>query len=175
MSLILLFISSWIYTSTNSVSILAENREKLAIDFVATDLLGNEFEGLTLLGKTVLLDFWAVWCAPCIAAFPELNRLEAELKESNFEIVGIALYSGNSDDIKETLDKHVINYRILMGDNDEMSQRYGVIGFPTYFLITPKGAIFKKYVGELPGLFDRIRKDVEKINKKYHQAALTKE
>ena len=109
MSLILLFMSFWTYTSTNCVSILAENREKLEIDFVATDLSGNEFDGLTLLGKTVLLDFWAVWCAPCIAAFPELNRLEAELKESNFEIVGIALYSGNSDDIKETLNKHIIN------------------------------------------------------------------
>ncbi|TFB11208.1 TlpA family protein disulfide reductase [Candidatus Marinimicrobia bacterium MT.SAG.2] len=170
MSLILIFTSFWIYSSPNGVSILSENREKLAIDFVAHDLSGKKFEGSTLLGKTVLLDFWAVWCAPCIAAFPELNRLEAELKKSNFEIVGIALYSGNSDDIKETLDKHVINYRILIGDNDELSQRYGVIGFPTYFLITPEGTVFKKYVGELPGLFDRIKKDVEKINKKYDQA-----
>ena len=62
-----------------------------------------------------------------------------------------------------------------MGDNDEMSQRYGVIGFPTYFLITPEGAVFKKYVGELPGLFDRIRKDVDKINEKYEQITLIKE
>lgn len=127
------------------------------------------------MGKRCYLIFGQFGVLHRIAAFPELNRLYAELKESNFEIVGIALYSGNSDDIKETLNKHVINYRILIGDNDELSQRYGVIGFPTYFLITPEGAVFKKYVGELPGLFDRIKKDVEKINKKYDQAALIKE
>ncbi len=171
----LLSSSFWLYSKPMNRFKITDNEEKLAIDFVAYDLAGNEFKGSTLLGKTVLLDFWAVWCAPCIAAFPELNKLDEELKDKNFEVIGIALYSGNSEDIKETLDQHSVDYRILIGDNDGMSQRYGVIGFPTYYLITPKGKIYKKYVGELPGLFERIKSDVEKVNAEHKQVALIRE
>ena len=162
----LLSSSFWLYSEPLNSFNFADKEEQLAIDFVAYDLSGNEFKGSTLLGKTVLLDFWAVWCAPCIAAFPELNKLEEELKDENFEVIGIALYSGNSKDIKETLDQHRVDYRILMGDNDVMSQRYRIIGFPTYYLITPEGNIYRKYVGELPGLFERIRSDVAAVNAK---------
>ena len=171
----LLSSSLWLYSKPMNSSKIADNEEKLAIDFVAHDLSGNEFKGSTLLGKTVLLDFWAVWCAPCITAFPELNKLEEELKDKNFEVIGIALYSGNSEDIQATLDQHNVDYRILIGDNDVMSQRYRIIGFPTYYLITPDGAIFKKYVGVLPDLFERIKSDVVEVNAKQKQAALIKE
>jgi len=78
----------------------------------------------------------------------------------------MTLYSGTVEDVKEITDKHSPNYRILLLDNDEMSNRYKVIGFPTYYLINPDGKIHKKYVGIVSNFFDKIKLDVEDINSK---------
>ncbi|HBT77522.1 MAG TPA: hypothetical protein DEB39_11520 [Planctomycetaceae bacterium] len=55
---------------------------------------GEPFDGNTLKGKVVLLDFWATWCGPCIAEFPHLKMLYAKYREKGFEIIG---YNVDSD------------------------------------------------------------------------------
>lgn len=49
----------------------------------------------SLKGTVVLIDFWATWCAPCIKEQPELkslySRLEKQVKEGKFEIMGVSL------------------------------------------------------------------------------------
>ena len=128
-------------------------------DLNATNLDGTPFHGSRLAGKTVLLDFWAVWCAPCITAIPALEALADELKDHDFEVLGIAVYSGDRRDVLESVDKHGIDYPIVMGD-PALVQRFGVIGFPTYLLMAPDGSVHKKYVGAIPGLHQKIKADV---------------
>ena len=61
------------------------NRE----EFTTTDGTRMSLEGLR--GKVVLLDFWATWCAPCLAELPRLRRLHEELGASGLVIVGVSL------------------------------------------------------------------------------------
>lgn len=138
---------------------------KLAIDFQAVDLKGQAFNANSLKGKTVLLDFWAVWCAPCIAAFPTLKKLNQDLKKDNFEVVGVAVYSGTYKDVRQFVAKHNLDYKIVVGD-DDMVEKFGVIGYPTYFLIGPDGKIHKKYVGEAKSLYSDVKKEIAKLNKR---------
>lgn len=64
-----------------------------------------------LTGKTVVLDVWATWCAPCVRALPKVNTLAADISERN-EVVFIALSRDADHAIwKETIDK--INWNAL--------------------------------------------------------------
>ena len=143
-----------------------QSSEQLAIDFEAVDLEGQPFNGLDLKGDIVLLDFWAVWCRPCLDAFPKFYELKTDMADEDFQIVSIASYSGTVDDVKQFLEEYPTNYITVVGDED-LIYHYGVIGCPTYFLIDPVGDIYQKYVGDLPGMTDRIKSDVEGLKEKF--------
>ncbi len=136
-----------------------EPDDRLAIDFRATRLDGTLFNGSDLEGHVVLLDFWAVWCRPCIEAFPKLNHFARELAEGDVEIIGIAVHSGSPDEVADFLEGHDIQYPVVVAHED-LVYRLDVIGYPTYLLVGPDGAIYKRYVGDLSNLTDRIMRDV---------------
>lgn len=132
------------------------------IDFRAVDLKGEVFHGDSLRGKVVLLDFWATWCSPCIAAFPTLSKWQQEYGERGLEVVGIASFSGTPQEVAEFLSQRSAGYTMVVGDED-LVERFGVIGFPTYFLIGRDGKVFNKYVGEMKFSKDRLLADLEKL------------
>ena len=156
--------SSWVATPVALDA--SAPTEPLAIDFAAVDLEGRPFHGIDLKGRIVLLDFWAVWCPPCLDAFSKLTELARELEGEPFELVGIALYSGDYKAVGEFLEAYEAGYLNVVGEED-LAFRYGVIGYPTYLLIDPQGAVFKRYVGALPGLEERVKADVQELKDKY--------
>ena len=86
-------------------------------------------------------------------------HLAQELADRDVEIVGIAVHSGSPEDVAAFLEGHDIQYPVVVADED-LVYRLGVIGYPTYLLVGQDGAIYKRYVGELPNLTDRIMRDV---------------
>ena len=136
-----------------------ETDDRLAIDFRATKLDGTEFNGSDLAGHVVVLDFWAVWCRPCIEAFPTLNHLAEELADHDVALIGVAVHSGSPEEVADFLEEHDIRYLVVVADED-LVYRLDVIGYPTYLLVGPEGAVYKRYVGALPDLTDRIMRDV---------------
>jgi len=144
------------------------NTGRLPIDFQATDLHGVPFHGISLKGKTVLLDFWAVWCPPCIKAFPVLGRLDTDLKGKDFQVLGIAVFSGTVEDVANFVEEYEVTYQVVIGDED-LVEWFGVIGYPTYFLISPEGAIANKYVGDWPDLYENVKADVAALMKLPHE------
>lgn len=125
-------------------------------DFEAVDLEGQPFRGESLRGKTVLVDFWAVWCAPCIKAFPRLSELQDELGSDRFQVLGIAAYSGGPAQVKKFLRDKAVRYRVVVADAD-LVEHFQVIGYPTYLLIGPDGTIRETFVGDLNRFYDEIR------------------
>jgi thiol-disulfide isomerase/thioredoxin len=53
--------------------------------FIATDITSLD----KLKGKVVLLDFWAVWCGPCIATFPKLTELHEKYSDRGLVVLGL--------------------------------------------------------------------------------------
>ena len=98
-------------------------------------------------GQVVLVDFWATWCGPCIAAFPKLREMTAELPDEHFQIVGI-----NVDTELETAEDYLEDNPLPwvvwhVGDESEIVRKWRVTGFPTYVLIGPEGRILARNAG----------------------------
>lgn len=133
-----------------------------AFDFEALDLEGKAFSGRSLEGRLVLMDFWAVWCGPCIKAFPLLSRLHQEFSEKGFQVLGVAVHSGSAPEVKAFLEEHPVSYPVVVGD-EEITYRFQVIGFPTYLLVGPDGTILKRYVGGMEDLYSTLSAEIRTI------------
>lgn len=114
-----------------------------ATDFKQLDLNGKSFELASLRGKYVLIDFWASWCVPCRAENPHLAKAYGELKDKNFEIVGVSL-DNNKDAWANAVKQDGlpwIQVCDLKGWKNEAALLYGINSVPQNFLLDPNGVI----------------------------------
>lgn len=111
-------------------------------------------------GKTVLLNFWATWCPPCVSEMPELVQLQKDLAGKNLQIVGIGIDSRTN--ILDFANKHQISYPLLVGgmEGTTVSKQFGndTGGLPFTVLITPDGTVHKTYMGRLD--MQKVRADL---------------
>ena len=126
-------------------------KEGAAVPSIKTTatLDGKEFDINSLRGKYVLIDFWGIWCGPCVAEMPQVKEFQEKHKE---KLVVMGINSGDSKEkIQEFVDKHDYSWMQLMSDkkntSDNFVNRFNVQGFPTKFIIDPRGTIVKKYLG----------------------------
>jgi thiol-disulfide isomerase/thioredoxin len=99
-------------------------------------------------GKTVLLNLWATWCAPCREEMPALDRLQKELGSDTFEVVALAVDRGGLDAAKKFLDSiNIANLKLYADATTRSGSALKVIGMPTTILIDKEG----REIGRLPG------------------------
>ena len=139
-------------SQARSVASQSDKKQQLpqpAAEFKLPDLDGGQISLADLKGSVVVLDFWATWCGPCLAELPTFNRLHAKYAGRGVKVIGIAVQSGWAEDIKPYRDKYKIAYPTLIGD-DEVVEKYGVIGFPTTYILDKDFKVHRKFTGELP-------------------------
>ncbi|HLX09037.1 MAG TPA: TlpA disulfide reductase family protein [Thermoanaerobaculia bacterium] len=94
-----------------------------------------------LKGKVVLLDFWATWCGPCVAALPTLEQLALKSHgERPFVMLSISA-DDNGARLREFVANHQLGWTQCWDGNADAQGRYRVRSLPTYFLIDPAGRI----------------------------------
>jgi len=133
--------------------------------FELESLDGTRFSSKALAGKVALVDFWATWCQPCLEEIPFWNQLQKGYADRGFTMLGITVQSGWASDIKSDIEKSKleINYPVVVGDEKIAQEFGGVLGFPTTFLITRDGRIFKKYTGQYPAKETLIETDIQTL------------
>lgn len=116
------------------------------VDFTQTDDKGNEFKLSSLKGKYVLVDFWASWCGPCRAENPHLLKAYNQLKEKNFEVVGVSLDETKAAWLNAVKQDGMpwIQVSDLKGFKSDLAIKYGITAIPQNFLINPEGSIIAK-------------------------------
>jgi 5'-nucleotidase len=133
--------------------------EKRLPELKLPDLNGAEWSLHKNLGKVVLINFWATWCAPCRAETPVLVNLDREFKERGLEIVGIALDDDGTGNVARFAGEFKVEYPILLPVPGSLLSRIDPV--PTTLLIDPQGRLAKKYVGAIPE--NILRADIEKL------------
>ncbi len=124
---------------------------------------GDETTQESLKGKVLLIDFWAMWCGPCIATFPHLREWREEFGDKGFEIVGVTQYYNfqwdeenkrasraqedvSSEEERETLESflkhHQLKHPVLVNpEHSEMGSEFGVRGIPHVVLVDREGVV----------------------------------
>jgi thiol-disulfide isomerase/thioredoxin len=101
-------------------------------------------------GRTLWLSFWASWCTPCQAEWPDLNAAQRDLADSGVELVAISV-NEPADAVEQFLRTQPADFRVVRDPEGQAAARYGVIGFPTHVLIDSTGVVRAIVRGPLDG------------------------
>lgn len=99
-------------------------------------------------GETVLLNFWATWCGPCVREIPSLARLQEKMKGKPFRIVSVNI--GETEERIKAFAKEVpIEFPVLLDEAGTTARDWKVYAYPSNYLISPEGTITHAYRGAL--------------------------
>ena len=119
--------------------------------FVSKDLTGKEVNLSDYIGrKVILLDFWSIYCAPCVEEMPGLIDLYKKYNKMGLEVFGISLDSHfNARRLNKFVEgfKYNIPYPIIHDARSEIRQLYGVSTLPTTIIVDTGGKVKLFHIG----------------------------
>ncbi|MHB8824351.1 MAG: TlpA family protein disulfide reductase [Thiobacillus sp.] len=117
-----------------------------AADFKVTDTNGKTHSLSGYKGKWVLVNYWATWCPPCLEEIPDLIALH-ENKKNNLVVIGVAMDYRNAKQVTDFAEGLLVEYPIVLGTPEIVSQIGPVQGLPTTYLFNPEGKMVAQQVG----------------------------
>lgn len=127
-----------------------------AVDFELEDQYGNIHRLEDYRGKTIFLNFWATWCLPCKAEMPDIQKLYEKSStegEDAVIVLGVAApnmgQEGSEEEIAAFMEEKGYTYPVLMDTEGELFASYGIMSFPTTFMIDRDGNVFGYVSGML--------------------------
>ena len=99
-------------------------------------------------GKTVLLNFWATWCAPCKVEMPSLDRLQAKVGGDGFAVVAISSDRAGKGAVDPYFDQNGIKLARYYDPQNAAGMALGVTGLPTSVLVDKDGRELGRLTGD---------------------------
>lgn len=112
------------------------------------DTGGQSHSLAELHGKVVLLNVWATWCIPCRKEMPTLDRLQAALGGSDFEVVAVSIDRGGPEVVKKFYAEIGVQHLALRIDVlSQVLRALGTPGLPMTLLIDRQGLEIGRLLG----------------------------
>ncbi len=100
-------------------------------------------------GKVVFINFWGTWCPPCRREIPDIIKINSELSQKNFMVVGMASerVADPVDKVAEYATTNGLNYPNFIVTKELVDAFGGLEAVPTTFIVDGNGVIVEKIVG----------------------------
>ena len=117
---------------------------KQAPPITVTDWISNVPEDTTLSGKYIVLEFWATWCGPCIAAVPHMNELQQQVQADNLYF--LSMTDESVAKVERTLERVDFSSAVVSDQSQQTHIGYGdgetgLKAYPMTVLIDPQGTV----------------------------------
>jgi peroxiredoxin len=134
-----------------------------APDFETVDLNEHPIVLKTYLGKNViLLDFWATWCGPCVAAMPKIDEVAKKFADKGLVFRAVDV-GEDAATIKEFLESNKLDPPVALDTKNEIGPAYKVNGIPQTVLIGKDGKVQVVHIGYSDNLPDMLSKEIEDL------------
>ena len=150
-------------TANFAISAFAVEEGEMAPDFSLPSIYADQaaVSLSALRGKTVYVDFWASWCAPCLLSLPLYNEMYHKYKDQGLEIVAISVDNPIEDGLDFLLDTP-LDFLIPADPDGDIAELFEVFGMPTSYLIEPDGTVSLVHVGFRKGDIEIIEEAIQK-------------
>lgn len=112
------------------------------------DAQGQPMDLATYRGQLVLINFWATWCAPCVAEMPSLDRLQAALGKDGLAVLPLSLDGPTRAKVAPFYEERKLaNLPILFDEKMQTFSRFGISVLPTTILVGRDGREVGRLVG----------------------------
>jgi cytochrome c biogenesis protein CcmG/thiol:disulfide interchange protein DsbE len=103
---------------------------------------GGDLSLASLRGKTVVLNFFASWCAPCKREAPVLQQLWKRDRGENLVVLGVDTGPDEAGDGRRFVQAHGLTYPVVFDPNASIAMdRYAVPGLPVTYVLNPQGRV----------------------------------
>ncbi len=121
------------------------------IQLTGDALRGGTIDTADWRGEVILVDFWGMWCAPCIAAMPHLKEMEEKYADRGLRIVGVFV-DHEFDRAREFVASRAYDWPQIIWEKSTpenylehpIAHKYAVGGFPTLWLIDRDGVLVEQ-------------------------------
>ena len=140
-------------------NIVINETPKPILSVIFEDFSGNEIYLKNYLGKLIIINFWATWCAPCREEMPSLDSLYQDNNFKNLQIIAVNMEQPNDSKTKKFFtDLNIQKLEIFFDRNLNFVKEFKLRGVPTTVLINKKGEEFARIIGTVDFLDKKFLK-----------------
>ena len=132
-----------------SLTLLSFQKDTIdSLDMIT--ITGEKITSQSLLGKVVLINFWATDCPGCIAEMPDLINTYNEYKDQNFELIAVSMYYDPPSRVLSFSKNNNLPFPVVLDIEKQIASQFkNVTLTPTSFLIDHQGRIINRIIGEI--------------------------
>jgi cytochrome c biogenesis protein CcmG, thiol:disulfide interchange protein DsbE len=110
-------------------------------------LSGDTVRSSDLVGRVVVVNFWATWCPPCRLEIPSLQKLHERRAGDGVVVLGLSTDVGGDAGVRAFLEERRITYPVGRASAEHHRAFGGIPGIPTTFVLDKQGRVRHRVVG----------------------------
>lgn len=126
------------------------------LNFTLKDMNGVDVKLASFKGKPIVMNFWATWCGPCLAAMPQVERAARDFADQGVQLIAVNLEEAPKQ-IKSMLERHKLDLTVALDRDGAVAEKYKASAIPQTVIIDKEGNVVRVFIGGGPNFDDQVR------------------